>query len=187
MPSPRSSLLTFPGVDSSFKTRGNERGSSRTLSTYARPRRPVSGHGRRAPWPGKDPSRLRVWSHWIPKLHNFSLNLEAPASPSPPAALLTESANTPRGEGLGSPSAHPQSMNRERERQEQKAANDGRRSRARVDRQPTAPLAGATGGATCHPGAQAVADSGAHPLARPSSGGASPLVLTAQMACEVAG
>jgi hypothetical protein len=53
--------------------------------------------------------------------------------------------------------------------------------------EPKVRLTGANEGATRHPGAPPVANSGAYALAEPSSGGASPLVLAAQMACGVAG
>ena len=52
---------------------------------------------------------------------------------------------------------------------------------------PKARLTGANTGTTRHPGAPPVANSGTHPLAEPSSGGASALVLTAQMVSGVAG
>lgn len=50
-----------------------------------------------------------------------------------------------------------------------------------------APFTSATGGTTGYPGAPPVANLGAHPLAEPSPGGASPLVSAAQIVCGVAG
>lgn len=52
---------------------------------------------------------------------------------------------------------------------------------------PGAPVTSATGETTSYPGAQPVANSRAHPMAKPSPGGASPLVPAEQMACGVAG
>jgi hypothetical protein len=63
----------------------------------------------------------------------------------------------------------------------------GHGSRPPPEDGPKARLTGANTGTTRHPGAPPVANSGAHPLAGSSSGGASPLVLTAQMASGVAG
>jgi hypothetical protein len=63
----------------------------------------------------------------------------------------------------------------------------GHRARRPREDEPKARVTGANEGTTLHPGAPPVANSGAHPLAKPSSGGASPLVLAAQMAGGVAG
>ena len=61
------------------------------------------------------------------------------------------------------------------------------RTRRSKERGPDERLTGANEGTTRHPDAQPVANSGAHPLADPSSGGSSPLVLAARVAWRVAG
>jgi hypothetical protein len=63
----------------------------------------------------------------------------------------------------------------------------GHRARRPREEWPEGRLTGAYKGTTRHPGARSVANPGAHPLAKPSSGGSSPLVLAAQTACEGAG
>jgi hypothetical protein len=62
-----------------------------------------------------------------------------------------------------------------------------RRPRRRSREGLGAPFTSATGETTGYPDAPPVANSGAHPLAEPSPGGASPLVPATQIACGVAG
>jgi hypothetical protein len=63
----------------------------------------------------------------------------------------------------------------------------GYRTRRSKERGPDERLTGATEGTTRHPDAQPVANSGAHPPADPSSGGASALVRAARPRYGVAG
>jgi hypothetical protein len=86
----------------------------------------------------------------------------------------------------GSPPSHPRNMRRGREDRRWVAMARGHGSRPPREDGPKARLTGASTGTTRHPGAPPVASSGAHPLAEPSSGGASALVLAAQLACGVA-
>jgi hypothetical protein len=87
----------------------------------------------------------------------------------------------------GSPPSHRRSMRRWREDRRWVAMARAHGAGPPREDEPKARLTGANTGTTRHPGAPPVANSGAHPLAEPSSGRFSPLVLTAQIACEVAG
>jgi hypothetical protein len=80
-----------------------------------------------------------------------------------------------------------QCMRRDREARDWIAMVRGLRTRRSKERGPDERLTGATEGATRHPDAPPVANSGAHPLAHPSSGGASALVRAAQPRYGVAG
>ena len=86
-----------------------------------------------------------------------------------------------------SPSSQRQCMRRQREAGDWIAMVHGHRTRRSKERGPDERLTGANEGTTRHPGAPPVANSGAHPLADPSSGGASTIVWAAQPRYGVAG
>jgi len=86
-----------------------------------------------------------------------------------------------------SPSSQRQCMRRDREARDWIAMVHGHRTRRSKERGPDERLTGANEATTRRPGAPPVANSGAHPLADPSSGGASALVRAAQPRYGVAG
>jgi hypothetical protein len=86
-----------------------------------------------------------------------------------------------------SPSSQRQCVRRHREARDWIAMDHGHRTRRSKERGPDESLTGATEGTTRHPDAPPVANSGAHPLADPSSGGASALVRAARPRYGVAG
>ena len=86
-----------------------------------------------------------------------------------------------------SASSQRQCMRRDREARDWIAMVHGHRTRRSKERGPDGRLTGATEGTTRHPDAPPVANSGAHPLADPSSGGASAFVRAARPRYGVAG
>jgi hypothetical protein len=86
-----------------------------------------------------------------------------------------------------SASSQRQCMRRDREARDRIAIVHGHRTRRSKERGPDERLTGATEGTTRHPDAPPVANSGAHALADPSSGGASALVRAARPRYGVAG
>ncbi len=86
-----------------------------------------------------------------------------------------------------SPSSQRRCMRRHRQARNWITMVHGHRTRRSRERGPDERLTGANEGTTRHPGAPPVANSGTHPLADPSSGGASALVRAAQPRYGVAG
>ena len=130
---------------------------------------------------GRPRPRNQQRHHWSTVASSFDYG--GPDGYVSPPPRLREASVVRRG----SPPVSPRSMRRGRGAREWVAMAYGHRARRPREDEPKARLTGANEGTTRHAGAQPVANSGAHSVAAPSSGGASALVRAAQPRYGVAG